>query len=136
VDLERKKSAVPSRKLPRRSHSDAEVPFRRVRQLSVSQLPRVTLQRAVMVTRAVVRMKFLTTNTPTDTEEEASPVLSPRPPCGSLYCAYAREKGPLVVQCSLLVFDCRSPTLWYRSACQLAPTLNAHGRTVAGKAKE
>ncbi|KAH9963701.1 caspase domain-containing protein [Lactifluus volemus] len=97
VDLERKKSAPHSRKLPRRSHSEAEVPFRRVRQLSVSQLPRVTLQRAAMVTRAVVRMKFLTTNTPTDTEEEASPVLSPRPPCGSLYCAYAREKGPLVI---------------------------------------
>jgi hypothetical protein len=103
VDLERKKSAVPSKKLPR-SHSDAEVQFRRVRQLSVTQLPRVTLQRAAMVTRAVVRMKFLTTNRPTDTEEEASPGLSPRPPCGSIYCAYAREKGPLVVQGSLLVF--------------------------------
>ena len=134
MDLERKKSS-PSRKLPRR-HSEADVLFCRVRQLSVSQLPRVTLQRAAMVTRAVVRMKFLTLSKPTDTEEEVSPGLSPRPPCGSLYCAYARARGPLVVRGSLLIFDCRSRTFWYRSACQLAPMLNAHGRIVAGKAKE
>ncbi|KAI0246648.1 hypothetical protein BJV78DRAFT_1286217 [Lactifluus subvellereus] len=62
----------------------------------VAQLPRITLTRAITITRPVVSLKFFTAKK-SPKAPDVAPVLILRLLRGSHYDAYARSNGPLVV---------------------------------------
>jgi hypothetical protein len=95
---------------------------------------RVMFKRAATTTRVITRLRMLSANK--SNSGKVAP--TPRPRCGSSFCAYELLSSPLVVRSLFPVVELFIDwsLYWCRSPCRHALTMSARLRTPEEKGKE